>query len=150
MKIKLLLFLLIFSASIGFCGDLGESYLDANGLQVYVSHAKPLPTISTISVSLSIPATQTINVSTGLLGTFSLSIPLSTPVALPSAPAGATKCQIMPTQDVNWGGSTLSSGTAEPYFFQAIPGQGFFGFSDFTSLRLIGRTAVATATGRWY
>ncbi len=160
MKKYILIFLLLFSASAGFCGDLGETFLNSLGLQVYFSHATPLPVIATITANVSIPATQTgiisntaswsTGLSSGILGTFSLSIPLETAVALPTAPAGAKSVILMPTQDVNWGDSTVASGTNPPYLFQSVPGQGFFGFSLFTSFRLIGRTAIATASGRWY
>ncbi len=87
--------------------------------------------------------------STGILGTATLSIPLGSAVALPTAPSGAKDCYIMPTQDVNWGSTTVASGTGHQYLFADIPGQGFFGYSAFTSIRLIGRTAVATATIIW-
>lgn len=86
---------------------------------------------------------------TGILGTASLSIPFTSAVALPAAPTGATRCFIMPDQDVNWGNASVTSGLANQYFFQLIPGQGFFGFTSFTSFYLIGRTAVATATIIW-
>lgn len=87
--------------------------------------------------------------SPGILGTFTLSIPLDTAVALPTAPAGSLNCHIFPTQDVNFRNSEVASGTGEEYFFQLIPGQGFYGYSDFTDFYLIGRTAIATATGYW-
>jgi hypothetical protein len=87
---------------------------------------------------------------TGLLGSATLSIPLASAVALPTAPSGATRCLVMPTQDVNYGNTSVTSGTGQQFFFADIPGQGFFGFTTFTGFRLIGRTAIATATILWY
>jgi hypothetical protein len=119
--------------------------IDAAGDVKYVSPSNPMPTTlaGTASVSFSI-----VN-STGILGTATLSIPLTSAVALPTAPTGAKDCFVFPTQDVNWGAANVGSGVDHQYFFQTVPGQGFFGYSSFTSLRLIGRTAVATATLIW-
>lgn len=145
MKKLLVFFLLVASACMAQPAQ-KLMYLNATGQWVTVSEAAPLPTaftsVGTVTTSIVLP--------TGLLGSATLSIPLASAVALPTAPTGATRCLVMPTQDVNWGNTTVSSGTGQQYFFQDIPGQGFLGFQSFTSFRLIGRTAVATATILWY
>lgn len=148
MKRTCFVVLFLILASVGFAQERNTvqiQTIDASGNPVYVTPTAPMPTTlsGTASVSFSI-----VN-STGILGTATISIPLHTAVALPTAPTGAKDCFVFPTQDVNWGNSTVASGTSDQYFFQTIPGQGFFGYSSFTSLRLIGRTAVATATLIW-
>ena len=121
---------------------------DATGLTKDVTASDPLP-VNIGAGAISVSANVTQDLLGGILGTATLSIPAESAVALPSAPASATSCLIMPTQDVNWGSTTVSSGTAHQYFFQSIPGQGFFKTSAFTGFRLVGRTAVATATIIW-
>jgi len=131
-------------------GAVAEYMLPNGVVPVKVASSTPLPIAfynpSTGATSGGVPVTGITD--SGILGSATLSIPLSA-VALPTAPTGATKCYIFPTQDVNWGNTSVAAGTDHQYFFQLIPGQGFFGVTDFTSFRLIGRTAVATATIIW-
>lgn len=114
-----------------------NQFVDENGRMRSVSDAYPLPTKDKSTVSV--------------LGTFTLSIPLHTSVALPTAPTGARICRLFPSKTVNYGWSYVASGTTTPqeFLFEAVPDQGLFGYSDFTGWRFIGQTEVATATGRW-